>query len=140
MGATAAVKLSAVKAARNSVLIENSPSFGRTKCPASTTQDVGLCRLDYNAALPHWIYAPGGKDIDASCVDVSPLGKPDRRFGRVLARCSSAGHACTRSSVDEMTAEAGRQVFEESGEPLSQDERLSQQPAKAVAAARPTAA
>jgi hypothetical protein len=33
-----------------------------------------------------------------------------------LARCSSAAHACAMFSVDEATAAAIRQVFEESGE------------------------
>jgi hypothetical protein len=34
----------------------------------------------------------------------------------LLARCCSAAHACAMFSVDEATAEAIRQVFEESGE------------------------
>jgi hypothetical protein len=34
----------------------------------------------------------------------------------LLARCSSAAHACAMFSVDEATAAAIRQVFEESGE------------------------
>jgi hypothetical protein len=33
-----------------------------------------------------------------------------------LARCSSAAHVCAMFSVDEATAEAIRQMFEESGE------------------------
>jgi hypothetical protein len=76
----------------------------------------GTVQARYNAALRQWIYAPGGRTSSHRVLAPAHAEGMTGRSAVLLARCPSAAHACTMFSVGELTAEAIRQVFEESGE------------------------
>jgi hypothetical protein len=94
----------------------------RMSCRRSTNSRIRSSRLPRITRL-----VDRSRPVPAQCAPSSARPRfPDRISGFpaganlwpiwALARCSSAAHACAMFSVDETTAAAIRQVFEESGE------------------------